>query len=771
MRVWICLFVLRFGTAIKLSSVEPQSLLSIAVEPVTDSRLPFPSNLDYTRLFCFDESPGSSPPSSFVAETFATKSSTLMQRATVTACKTNTDCPSATSHCLGGFCRECRYATDCPDVGGTPQGSLTSTATFCSADTGYACSECVADTDCLDGKICRSVFSDSVNRKRCLPCSAGAVPVDAVVKTTNTCDWFCESATDMIGPDGSCQPCPICKDGEMLVPTSDFARSTPNYFFPQCAFSSSPKCISCPGRDNPCAEQLTPTSDWTGVAGVAKLAPQYPCGTFRCKPDWYLDASKNQCRKCDYRRCPAGQMLVGCRDGSAGACQACPANTLGFIDPRDMSVPITRPDDACRPACPSNTYLARLSLADPWQCAACGTDAQCPPGYMFSGCGGASPGGCLKCGTSPLPGTFWTGSGCSMSVCDFKGCAAGTVLVNCGGASAGACQTCPDALPENAVSYKAVFDEITLTDETCAVQCKDGYFTKREALAKFSCAACDASQCAAGQQLIGCAGDSPGTCEACPTPRPGFFLNLTATAPCTMSKCPVDSAACPAGERFAGCGGSSPGACVSCGTLPATADAWLANAAGSKLECPVRCKADHVDELSLDGRGNTCTPCATIATGCAVGQRLVGCSATSRGVCESCPAIGVTEFWNGQSNCASSSCQGNCAAGMFAQGCGLGSAGTCTACGGLPSYATAVEVADNVCRPICAQGAYRTPTNVCDACNLSRCPNGQVLTSCGGVSQGTCSACTPPATGMCFTGYGMLLGSLDSCPTAPCPSA
>lgn len=721
--------------------------------------MPYLPNVDYNRLYCFDSASGSS-------------SSMMEVTASPAACTVDSNCPSPTPFCLGGMCRECRYSTDC-----APPTSFGWTKNFCSFDTNYSCSECVSDSDCT-GKICRTV-SDGVlpARKRCVSCEATIVPEDGVVRSPATCDWFCEDPNDMVGPDGKCTPCPKCQDGEMLIPTEDFTLSTPNYFFQSCNRARNPRCVKCPGISNPCADLLSPTTSYTGVVGVGQLGSVYACRTFKCKPGWWLDTKINQCRVCDYRSCPAGQKLYNCGVASAGYCVPCSVTFpegYWFINPRDASHAVTVADDVCKPQCNSNEVLARTDMNSPWICTTCGGDEKCSPGYLFTGCGGPNPGQCMQCSPQPLPGTFWSGPGCAVSVCNPADCPVGQTLVGCGGTSAGRCEICPTPLPANAVGYASIFYENTVTRDTCGVECAGGFFVRRTENT-YECVQCDASVCGSGQQLIGCAGDQPGTCGSCPAPSMGLYSIASPGNPCGTAACPSDSSSCPAGQYYANCGGSNAGGCTSCGALPPGAASWIQSVAGSLVTCDFTCDTNYYKNISFDGKIQTCQSCDGLAaTSCPTGQQLVGCSASSPGSCEACPAIPANTYWTGSVGCATGDClKRGCGRDEIALGCGATNPGTCTKCSSIeavPMNASGWTVVGNECLPTCSAGYYRSPSGTCEQCSLSSCVSGYVLSGCGNTSVGSCVKCSTIAAGQCFAGYGSKLDDLSSCPLSSCTS-
>jgi hypothetical protein len=557
------LLVFWFSTAVMGLRLNPESpklssLLSLVASPRNDSRIPFPPNLDYSRLYCYEESGTIQP---------ATVSTSLIQESSlVSTCSSDSDCATNpyTVYCVSGLCKECRSVVDCP--------VSTSTALMCSVETEFSCSECGNDNDCPGTQICRLVYDVNVSRKRCAACSSTDVPVEAILSSTSSCSWQCRGG-QIVGPSGQCEPCPQCMDGQMMIPSQEFGLAQPLSFFPQCNMATSPKCVDCPGKDNECAIQLSPTSDWSNDVSVGFLPMQYPCPAFRCKQGWWLDKTKNQCRMCEYRSCGVGKQLVNCFGISPGQCADCPTQgvdptIIGFINPQDVSYSVTTGMDVCKPACPPNTYLMKPQPSYPWYCAQCPTNQQCPPGYFYTGCGPQeSLGQCQLCATATLPATYWTpGGGCTLTVCDPNQCVPGTKLVGCGGDSPGKCVGCPNSLPSNAVGYISLFDEITMGRDTCGIQCEEGYFLQRQPTTDlnsiFTCVSCsDTTRCALGQQLDSCGGEDPGQCISCPPlPDGKYYSNSTGIA-CSSSDCPINNP-CPPGQTFKNCGGVNAGECV-----------------------------------------------------------------------------------------------------------------------------------------------------------------------------------------------------------------
>lgn len=742
-----------------------------------DSRVPFPTGLNYTQLYCYSET----TTSSFADLT--TTSFVEAKRQTFISCNKTADCQAAdltTPYCFQGLCRECLSASNC-----TARSSKTTAPLLCNLDTSFTCSECGKDSDCPSNQICRKVFSPSVNRQQCVSCTASQVPIGSVVSDTGSCSWFCQGY-ESIGSDGKCRPCPKCSDGEMLIPSSDFALATPTSFFPSCAYSSNPKCVACPGQDNPCALQMSPSSDYSNAPYVGKLPPQFPCQFFTCKTGWWLDKTIDKCKRCDLRSCPSGSFLQDCGGINPGTCTACPSQanpSISFIDPRDPTYTVNIPTDVCVPSCASGFFLNKPNAipSSPWICSPCSSQPPCPAGYLFSGCGGPNPGSCLLCAAAPMPGTYWSASGgCAISACAPESCKPGSFLTNCGGTSAGSCQTCPNLLPANASRYVSIYDQVTQTTDTCAVECLDNFYVVRSltSQSKFECKQCDSSICALGEQLVECGKDQPGRCVACPPPAAGRYALPVPGSPCNTAACPKDSSICAPGTYLSGCGGTSNGSCIDCGPLPIGALSWKQVLPGSTQRCDVICGANFTAQAQLVGGSSSsfvtqCISCNTTASQCPPGTQLVGCNNNSSGFCQSCPPLLAGQYWNSSLGCASSSCSSyKCGPGQYAVGCAGNYPGTCVPCGSsLPPGASGWKVIENVCYPVCKAGFYYV-SGACSACNIGDCAVGQVLTNCGESSPGICQTCSPlPSGGSCFTSYGKSINKLDSCDIGPCTSA
>ena len=321
--------------------LDEKSTALLTDEQIVDNRLPFPKGLDFTKLYCHDSLPASAP----VPTAHATFTTSSVLPTSLTKCTLDSDCTISTHpFCVESFCRECRSSSDCTDP----------SALFCNHDTQYTCSSCQSDSDCgsaEQSKICRAVES----RKKCVPCSSNSVPENAILSSDSHCaSWRCPE-NQMKTPDGSsCTTCPICQDGQFLIPGEFFALSTPTFFYPKCdPISIDAKCIDCPSTV--CASSLTPSFDHRDDPNVGYLPSTYPCNAFKCNPGWYLDKTVNQCRLCQLQSCEAGKFLSGCGGSSSGTCIDCPPQMVSigtpFVDPKSLTFPISNPKEVCRPKC------------------------------------------------------------------------------------------------------------------------------------------------------------------------------------------------------------------------------------------------------------------------------------------------------------------------------------------------------------------------------------------------------------------------------------
>ena len=725
-----------------------QSALATLVAVQNDTRLPFPKELDFSRLYCFGDS---LPVAPIRAAARLAVEGSLVEEA---GCGSHGDCVENgfKKFCISGQCRECRYASDCgnPDL------------VFCSSDTDFTCAECADDSGCENSakKVCRFVKDLNLGaRKRCVDCPH--VPVSGLLDSTSACAWSCRG-NSMVGTEGDCEPCPMCGQSEMLIPASEFSLATPTSFFPTCYGSTNPKCVKCPGSDNECATQLTPTLNWEGRTDVGFLPQEFPCRAFTCKQDWFLDKDLNQCRKCDYRACGIGKFLSGCNQASPGECIECPIQTgvaegTPFIDPQDLRYPVTSPLDVCKPSCPANTRLFRALPSYPWTCATCELANSCPIGFFFSGCGpDESSGSCSECASQPPAGSFWAPN-CKVNVCDPTACKPGTLLVGCGGSSAGRCEPCPNELPTNAFRYEARFDEVTMTTTTCGVKCGDGFFrTSPDGGLTEECTPCDPSVCGLGKRLTGCGGTERGICTDCPPIGKTDFFTPSSSSVCSSLACA--SQKCPPGQLRSGCGRLSAGECVSCGDLPAGATGWSTG-------CDVDCKSGF-----YKGGTGLCIACSSSA--CSLGQRLENCGGLNPGSCTSCPAIPDSAYWvpNPSSPCTSELCSNRkCPPSQFAKNCGQSKPGDCTSCPDLPVNATGWSVANNACTAQCGSQFFADAAGACIPCDLGMCAVGFVLAGCGGTQLGHCVPCNPLADpSLCFLSHGNLVDDKTSCPTTTC---
>ena len=781
---------------------------------VVDSRLPFPSDLDWDRIYCFGESVPVAPVavaaqmalraqlqfieqkrtkhtrhrtiSTDFLETGVVVASDFLQTG-VTSCLSAGDCVGVLvgKFCVAGTCRECSQLSDCP-VGNSR---------VCSSDTQYTCSACGTDTDCGPGGICRFVADLNLSRKRCFTnCGGLNIPVSAVMNSTSGCDWRCPVG-QTLGPT-DCVACTTCADGQMYVPAAEFSMSQPNSFYPNCPTEAS-KCVSCPGKANSCAVQLSPSVDWSGRADVGRLGPQYPCGVFECKPDWYLDRSLNQCRQCDYRSCPTGQFLNGCGAANPGTCIPCQANSgvstnTPYIDPKDVRFVVKVPLDACKPSCLTGMRLSRAFPTYPFTCTFCNNQDACPLGSYYFGCGpDETEGACVPCAmATPPSGSYWA-VGCTVSACDFSVCPPGLVLDGCGGSSPGKCVSCP-ALPENAANFASVLDKAAMKTDTCHIVCNFGFYrVVSPDSGLVVCGKCDPSVCPIGTSLIGCTDNSPGVCAQCLFVPKSFYVpgsNVCETQTCASLP------ECAPGSHLEGCGGVSSGSCVSCGPLPLGAASWTSG-------CSVSCASDYFRDEA--GR---CVACADLSLGCAMGARLDGCGPSSAGTCVACPEIPSDMYWTktpvpvspgvigvtttitetaaenttertdgtnvfmNDASCKTDFCANRvCEAGSVALGCGQADPGVCTPCGVLPLSGTEWTIQNNKCILHCLDDFYSIDQTKCVPCDSSGCEIGQYLSQCAKDQPGGCQPCTP--TGRCFVSSGQVNDDPDSCAVSDCPLA
>jgi hypothetical protein len=731
--------------------LDERSTALLTDDQVVDNRIPFPKGLDFTKLYCHDSLPASAP----VPTAHATFTTSSVLPTSLTKCTLDSDCTISTHpFCVESFCRECRSSSDCTDP----------SALFCNHDTQYTCSSCQSDSDCgsaEQSKICRAVES----RKKCVPCSSNSVPENAILSSDSHCaSWRCPE-NQMKTPDGSsCTTCPICQDGQFLIPGEFFALSTPTFFYPKCdPISIDAKCIDCPSTV--CASSLTPSFDHRDDPNVGYLPSTYPCNAFKCNPGWYLDKTVNQCRLCQLQSCEAGKFLSGCGGSSSGTCIDCPPQMVSigtpFVDPKSLTFPISNPKEVCRPKCSDGFYLSRTSPSSPWQCANCNPTV-CSPGTFLSGCGpGENPGQCLPCASAPPAGWFWTPNDYSCGISKCTTCAAGSALVDCGGPNAGFCSPCPFSLPAKADSWTIEFDNVTMTNDSCAFTCGNGFYRNRD-----QCLPCQT--CPIGKFLQGCTGRSPGRCFDCPAISPSeFFLSPSS---CKSAPCPKGNDICKPGEYLSNCGGVSSGTCTLCESpLPPEGDHWLIP---SEISCDFTCKPDYFPSLDKTGTKRQCLACSERT--CPLGTRLVGCSNEAPGTCEACPPLpNQSSFY--QSDCVISDCSSiTCRSGEILVGCGGVNQGKCTRCDSmkpLPPNAHGWLTSDNQCTPQCEPGFYlNSEKTECVECSLSFCRPGYVLSDCGNSNPGRCVPCDSTSVGQCFAGPGTVLGDTSSCTFTPCPN-
>jgi hypothetical protein len=498
---------------------------------ISDSRIPFPKDIDYEQLMC-----GEGESSSFL--------SFRREPVALPPCIQDGDCSEGEKNfCVAGTCSACKSDADCLSDPEFP---------FCSS---HACSACRTDSDCKGTNlICRNVQDSS---KQCLPCGDRGVPSNVTLASASSCsDWSCPVDLPVVTSAGTCGVCPTCSSGQFLVPPSEFSRGTPEFFYPNCTGARDPKCIDCPVTETSCSTMVR-NDDRIADPSIGQLPPQFPCGAFKCKSNFYLDRTSGKCQTCAYRSCPPGWFLEGCGGGNPGRCVGCPQliaadNKLDFIDPRDSRFDVTLPMDVCRPMCgdvAGKFYLSRPTPAVGWSCTPCDF-GRCKSDQQLTGCGpGNDPGFCSDCPGGPAPPNWhWSSVDlCQLQQCQFDSCAPGTTLMECGDRHLGTCKKCAFELPENAKNWIARFDQIRLQMDTCQIECRSGFF-----LDDNRCETCQG--CGIGQRRVGCRDNSPGWCEDCPPIRDDeYFVNSACeTRPC---------GSCPEGEVRVECGRGSPGIC------------------------------------------------------------------------------------------------------------------------------------------------------------------------------------------------------------------
>jgi len=530
-------------------------------------------------------------------------------------CLTDADCGSLgrRKYCIENVCRECSpssWMSDCPN---TPDASM------CSAATGYTCSQCLDDSGCsLVGGSCRFVFPGlnvsypMMPRLVCTICPQ--VPLSAEIFDASLCLWRCPVGTVWNGQ-SACIAAPTCSATQFF----GLSNATNQFYYPRAGVNmTNPVCKECsnigPINDpNFCATIVDP-ANLTGVVGAVGSLDQVldtglvaarPCGSFTCKPGYYLNSLKNRCIQCNYAACDGGFTLSGCGGDQAGTCVPCPADNLvpnsDWLNVRMAgSVNITKPSVTCSTVCKFGFHRKTTTS----QCLACDEieKTKCGVGKILNGCGpGQGTGTCESC-PPPAFNMYFTGNKCQQAPCTDKAalCPPGTALQGCGGSSSGQCVACPTALPGSAVTWKS----------GCDFLCAPGYYANKTSN---TCNQCDSgTQCGRGQYVVGCGidGVSNGTCTKCPPLGRGLYY-----APgkgCDATRC--NPLTCASDQKLVGCGYGEVGFCTSCGAVPAGIHSLSRHVTvGTVRQCAPSCNAGfQIAENATNPLGYSCRPIEAI---------------------------------------------------------------------------------------------------------------------------------------------------------------
>ena len=631
-------------------------------------------------------------------------------------CLSDNDCGARRTHCVANICRECTpesIQSDCPNLPLTDDDN----SDHCSAETHYTCSECLADSDCVSGGICRWVFPNidavpMMPRKLCTECQN--IPASAELFDVATCQWRCPIDTTLKG--NECVSFAPCLGSQYTGSTSQA-----DVFYSPGVNTTDATCAEC--------KALGPIDDPTFCAdltskGAGDLGKASPCNHFECHVGYRLNEEHDQCLKCRYRSCAPGEFLSHCESDSAGLCTACNpslvnANSTWVSLIRVPELPITIPESACLTVCKDSYY--RLSTGE---CVSC-DDAEaglCRIGEIISECGpGTNSGKCVSCPPTQ-PSSYWTGHKCDEALCSARQCPAGTILTGCGGEKPGTCEPCPGGLPTGAADWTT----------GCAFRCGLNMFVDGK-----GCSACgQGNLCLIGEKSVGCGidGITKGTCQKCPALSMGLYYKLG-------SECsPIrrDSSECATDQKLENCGYGDPGTCVSCGRggpftrrngmdcQPNCADGTYAERvlnvadtadAGRIIVTPPG-TTPGIQLPAYAGDTFTCKSCSQADT-CSPGYYLSNCGSESRmGRCERCTDdLDDGEYWTGGIGCQTAQCSDIrckkdemlilCGKGTTRGGFGPGDCAKCADVETLPPNATG-WTADNengrTCVPICQSG-------------------------------------------------------------------
>lgn len=285
---------------------------------------------------------------------------------------------------------------------------------------------------------------------------------------------------------------------------------------------------------------------------------------------------------------------------------------------------------------------------------------------------------------------------------------------------------------------------------TCPL-CADGYYRSGCAgNSPGSCVACPSNLCSSGQYLSGCAGASVGSCKACQTCPSGTYLSgctyISAGSCLTCDRCPP-------GQYASGCGGTSAGTCTACTSCPA--GQYAAGCSGNQSGACAPCATCSIFETNVGcggGSPGACQPCS----GCPAGQYKRDCSSA----CEACATCGSDQHRQGCGGFGPGTCYNcmRCDPNYYNPGCSIDSAGSCEPCPACASSEVRMDCGGfgaGQCLPLssfssdCAGGLHYTNGVVsCEPCP----PTSHTVTGPGGVP--TCSSSpqitiVPPSNGSC----------------------
>jgi len=303
------------------------------------------------------------------------------------------------------------------------------------------CTPCAADT-----------FADG-HSELCAACPAHSQSPPA---SDALSDCICNAGYS--GPDGG--PCLACQAGTYKEgPGNDGCVGCPSGTFSTVLAGDSPAvCVACPDKSW--------TVVWSGARNVSACqcnpgftgADGGPCEA--CVPGSFKEErGAGSCETCGPNTYSA---MTG--STSAGACRACPANSVSppgsgnVMQCRCLAGYVGADGDACTPcgpgtfkgnigdgtcsACPANTWSATVGAVDDTVCVSCPEHASAPGGSTciedcscLEGYTGANGAECVAC----LPGKYKESAGSETCVA----CPRGTFSGVLGAVSASTCEACP----------------------------------------------------------------------------------------------------------------------------------------------------------------------------------------------------------------------------------------------------------------------------------------------------------------------------------------